>query len=383
MNRIKAVAVTLALLGIGVACDEEPADELARVCVPGTTQACFGPGRCEGAQACLDGGEGFGPCDCGPRPDAGAVDPGPICSPGELRVCAGEGDCGGMQLCGDDATFAACDCSSSVLGVNVLGAACTSDAECGPDLQCWTSAARNLGPYEGGAAHGYCTQQCASIEDCARFDPLGVCSAASAEGVSVCLRGCRSKDPIPGEAKCLDRLDQLCMSTAAFGVEAFDPTARQLGVCLPNCGSDAECDGGRFCDLASGLCVNTAPFGLPIGAACSLDTDCVGQVCAIYPSGARACSAPCPLFSLGCGFALDADPRGAACLVPWLSAGGFTEGQQDLGLCIELCNETSDCNQFGFVCDKSQPTPAGSSGACLPGTEMTVPGVADAGADGG
>jgi hypothetical protein len=44
------------------------AAESDRVCVPGVTQACLGPGACSGAQACLPGGEGFGACDCGPVP---------------------------------------------------------------------------------------------------------------------------------------------------------------------------------------------------------------------------------------------------------------------------------------------------------------------------
>lgn len=39
-----------------------------RVCIPGTTQACLGPGACSGAQACLESGAGFGPCDCGSGP---------------------------------------------------------------------------------------------------------------------------------------------------------------------------------------------------------------------------------------------------------------------------------------------------------------------------
>lgn len=39
-----------------------------RVCIPGTTQACLGPGACSGAQSCLDSGAGFGPCDCGSSP---------------------------------------------------------------------------------------------------------------------------------------------------------------------------------------------------------------------------------------------------------------------------------------------------------------------------
>ena len=35
-----------------------------RVCVPGSTQSCLGPGRCEGAQRCDVGGLGFGECTC-------------------------------------------------------------------------------------------------------------------------------------------------------------------------------------------------------------------------------------------------------------------------------------------------------------------------------
>jgi hypothetical protein len=36
-----------------------------RLCVPGATQACLGPGACSGAQACLKDASGYGPCDCG------------------------------------------------------------------------------------------------------------------------------------------------------------------------------------------------------------------------------------------------------------------------------------------------------------------------------
>jgi hypothetical protein len=37
-----------------------------RVCTPGATQACVGPGGRQGGQACLTDGSAFGPCDCGP-----------------------------------------------------------------------------------------------------------------------------------------------------------------------------------------------------------------------------------------------------------------------------------------------------------------------------
>jgi hypothetical protein len=35
------------------------------VCAPGSTQACFGPGQCPGAQRCSAQGDGWGECDCG------------------------------------------------------------------------------------------------------------------------------------------------------------------------------------------------------------------------------------------------------------------------------------------------------------------------------
>ncbi len=37
-----------------------------RVCTPGETQLCNGPGACQGSQVCNADGTGFGECDCGP-----------------------------------------------------------------------------------------------------------------------------------------------------------------------------------------------------------------------------------------------------------------------------------------------------------------------------
>jgi len=44
---------------------QTPALPLDRLCVPGATQECLGPGACRGAQACSSDGDGYGPCDCG------------------------------------------------------------------------------------------------------------------------------------------------------------------------------------------------------------------------------------------------------------------------------------------------------------------------------
>ncbi len=34
-------------------------------CTPGSTQACVGPGGCQGGQFCVDDGTRYSPCDCG------------------------------------------------------------------------------------------------------------------------------------------------------------------------------------------------------------------------------------------------------------------------------------------------------------------------------
>lgn len=61
---------------------ESPSPRPAGVCIPGATQACVGPGGCQGGQACVSDGSGFGPCDCGPAsatqsapPAGGAAEP--------------------------------------------------------------------------------------------------------------------------------------------------------------------------------------------------------------------------------------------------------------------------------------------------------------------
>lgn len=42
----------------------------SRSCVPGSTQACVGPGGCHGGQSCDADGSRYAPCDCGPSPAA-------------------------------------------------------------------------------------------------------------------------------------------------------------------------------------------------------------------------------------------------------------------------------------------------------------------------
>jgi hypothetical protein len=376
-SSILAALAALAPFLLPAACDDGSAPNPARVCVPGITEECNGPGRCLGSQACLPSGEGFGACDCGLAADAGAPPSSPPCAPGERRVCTGEGACGGVQQCEEGGAFGECDCSGASLVVGVLGGPCEADADCGAELECWSASAAGRAAFIGGAAHGYCTRPCARLEDCAAFDPLAACTGAGPDGLGTCLRGCLSKDPLPNEAKCLDRVDQVCLSAAALGIEPLS-AQRQAGACLPQCGSDEDCS-GRVCDLAQGTCVDERAPGLPIGAACGADADCAGAVCSAFPSGASFCSAACSLDGLGCGHGPDVDPRPAACVAAWLNVDGVSEGRQDLGLCLELCYVTADCTQPDWSCDTRQGGPVGSGGVCVPNADR-FPGEPDAGA---
>jgi hypothetical protein len=185
-----------------------------------------------------------------------------------------------------------------------------------------------------------------------------------------CIRTCLSKDAEPGEAKCLNRSDLACVSIAADGVVGIAPE-RQEGYCAPRCGSNEECPSGRFCHRQGGICTDGPSPGAPTGTRCELTTNCDGRACEDRIDGVGVCTAECVLGSLsGCGYGPDAPLRKAACLTPLVSAGRFSEGPGDLGLCRELCDVDSDCLRAaeGFVCRALNPTLAtftGRSGACV------------------
>src|SRR5260370_7170510 len=61
-------------------------------CVPGSTQACFGPGACRGGQQCLPDRSGWGPCDCGAAGNSGS---GGRIGSGDARSTGGPGAPGG------------------------------------------------------------------------------------------------------------------------------------------------------------------------------------------------------------------------------------------------------------------------------------------------
>lgn len=143
-----------------------------QACVPGTTQACLGPGACEGAQACTPQGTGYGPCDCGAAgaggagaagasggasgaPAGGSSGAGPAGAGGSCvaltaeKACT-EGQCGtAFDGCGGLVTCPACPgwkhCTAQGTGISLcLGQCNASDApepgsKCGEEVPQWVA----------------------------------------------------------------------------------------------------------------------------------------------------------------------------------------------------------------------------------------------------
>lgn len=349
--RRASCAALLALAGAVWSCgdDDDP------TVVPAlTVDAGGGSGSSPDASSSGSGGSG-GSGSALAGSDAGGAGAEPTsCTPGEVRACLFDRLCSGEQACNAEGTaFGPCECGRAPGVVGVIGAACDSDASCGSGGVCF-AATGNQYAGAGGPAKGYCTAACEDNADCSARDPLSRCvGGLGPGGASYCIRTCESKEPAPGEAKCLNRPEVMCLSIAADGVAGFEPGPQQ-GVCVPRCGSDTDCPAGRFCHAEFGVCRNAPALGAPVGARCTLESNCDGNSCLDRDeNGVGTCSADCTLGSLsGCGFARDAAVREAACVVPFLSGGGFSEGPGDKGVCQELCDVAADCQRAeeGAVC---------------------------------
>jgi len=293
------------------------------------------------------------------------------CTPGETQPCLRDQLCTGLAVCAQDgAAFGACVCDATPAGGAVVGRACESDGDCSGGI-CLRADGNEYGG-AGGPAGGYCTFSCTDPlgSECAAHDPQSRCVGLGPEGANYCIRTCLSKAAEPGEAKCLNRSDLVCVSAVADGVVSL-AAERQPGYCAPRCAHDGECPSGRVCHRQAGICTDVRSPGLPSGSSCTLDTNCDGRACEFRVDGVGTCTAECVLGTLaGCGYARDDEKRKAACITALVSAGRFSEGPGDLGLCRELCDVDSDCLQAatGFVCRPITTALAkftGRSGACV------------------
>lgn len=320
-----------------------------------------------GEQSCREDGSGFNMCNCdgGNGGDGGSAG------------SAGNGSLAGSGGSGDD--------PMPVFGVGLIGAPCASDADCSdavPNFTCIESTS-DVEFEAGGPEGGYCTVPCRDSDDCEALDGASACGfidPGTGEGfcIALCATGQSNAKCGAGEFRA-----QACVQSPTPG----------LGACFPMCTSDEGCGEGRFCgqDIMtnSGLCVDTAPVGGGVGAACTPETaaaDCASGICLTFSdAGVVAggfCSASCTFGSLfGCGYAPGSPAttvRENFCLQEQDQGGS----PGDLGFCFELCDVDADCAQDDWVCDAFGGADlqefVGRQGQCVPAS-LTNDGEGDAG----
>jgi hypothetical protein len=290
-----------------------------------------------------DGSGDTGGADAG----AGSGDgPPPLstrCSAGSVEACAGAGNCAGTQMClADGSGYSSCACAAPPLAVRgSVAAACETDAECAEGLTCTTSAdvggPFSSGAQPGGPQNGYCSRSCNTDAECQAADPGAICLGPG--GSNHCFTSCDVRAP-SFPAQCNGRDDLTCIPLS------LSPTAPRA-YCAPACQDDAAC-APRFCNLSTGLCQDEPHAGKPIGAGCTDNGQCNSGVCSTLPGQpAPVCTGLCTFESpAGCGFGADAVERDAACVDTALGGGVGP------GLCSELCDVDSDCEQnaAGWTC---------------------------------
>lgn len=224
--------------------------------------------------------------------------------------------------------------------------------------------------------------RCSESLDCAGGQ---VCEA------ELCREVCAADDPCVGPFALCDPGTERCVECTATA----DCSAGVCGegFCVDGCDTDAQCEGGEVCDMASGTCTDatcsddsmcaggeqcTGGICRPIGPEdCSTDSDCVGgEVCVD-----RAC------VPVGCGCVSDADCSPDAvcvdcsCLEPeCVGSADCGGGERCVDGACELirpeCETAADC-PTGNICSASSCVPAPPE--CLRDADCTGGEVCDGG----
>jgi hypothetical protein len=299
------------------------------------------------------------------------------CVPGQSVSCVGSQPCSdAFQVCKADGTgYDECRCpeddggkgSFPPVGPNsgLLGAACDSDSNCRRGLECVRSSAAFM--VGEGPSSGMCVARCVPGSDiCSAVDGRAKCKVLDDRGtptvdddVAYCFAGCSIGADTKDSDKCRSRSDVVCRE---------DPKDSGEGICIPACRGDIDCR-PRFCNLATGLCSDAAPVGLPLGAACNPNaTECAG-VCIPHLASYAECSGICSYGEPGCGETRTSPPYDYFCYTD--EARG--SGAGDLGYCTKVCNCDADCDRADAVCEPAPDlaSKTGRSGICgsrlLPG----------------
>ena len=239
--------------------------------------------------------------------------------------------------------------------------ACNSDADCGNEAVCRTSA--------DGFPGGYCTRACTDRTPC---DDGFVYNHCLARGEDTEAQFC--------ELRCLNGID--CGRdgwTCQAGIFPDDS-----GACIPVCSSDEQCGNGAMCNRYTGECSleSISPSGSIAGEACADNDGCRSGICnpeisdqTGNPTGwvGGYCLGYCILpsgYNTNTFYEGDALPSGSCpdddiCFPASFGAAS----QRDLGFCLDSCTTDGECRE-GYFC-RSQfaigmSTASFTNGVCWP-----------------
>ena len=257
-------------------------------------------------------------------------------------------------------------------GPSNVGRGCAEDADCMDGLTCL------LDTGNGRIPQGLCSRTCTERPDVNECADLG--------GDTTCFQGLCSKLCINGsnDGNCFNRSSQFCANVGEApnpnpNPAPNEPETIRFGFCQPLCLNDDACGAGSFCDKGTGLCVDTAPTGAPLGASCTVPEDCAGGLCIqIQGEASGYCSNACSIGPVGGCNELPNVPPDFACLInPNDAAQGIVPGLLDLGICSPFCDVDADCPAPGLGCGilEGFVDVSGRAGICVPADTLGEPGA--------
>jgi len=269
-----------------------------RVCEPGATQACVGPGRCQGGQVCTPDGMTWGVCDCGGGGAAGSPASGGApavggwptsggTATGGFGLIASGGACSTACALGNCCTTPnsycvngniTCQCMNGVwAGCNLVGTGGGRGTGGGP-----SGGTAQGGSYTGGRATGGVTTGGRNTGGNATGGG-STCVGSPVSSLPAMGTACST----PGESQC-DASDRQCVCER--GIWYCNSSCASTYPTLPT--PNTACQSGAACDYPSGA-----------SCTCSNSTwTCIGT---------SSCPAAAPTTGVSCN-----DVTGVACDYP-------------------------------------------------------------------
>lgn len=188
----------------------ESGSSSGRVCVPGSTQTCVGPGACDGGQSCAFDGSGWGPCDCGSggtssgsggtgTAGTGDVPIGGSAGSGAVSGASGQSGAGtaGTGTAGTGGTGGTAGTAGTGAGGNLPDSACPTSGTCEKccDKNHPTAQSAFTNDLIGCACVGACAEQCAGLCSTGMGDAVcNECLNTSFKDKSCTYEECTSAD---------------------------------------------------------------------------------------------------------------------------------------------------------------------------------------------